>query len=226
MKLNIDKSARKKTPGFDLITAEVASQLPKNVILLLTRIYNSMIRLTYFPALWKFSIIVMIPKPNKPDTPSSYRPISLLPLFSKIFQKLILKRIIPIVESNTPNNQFGFRTNHSIIHQVHLLVDKNSYSLEKKQICTAAFLDMAQAFDKVWHLGPLQTEIHLPLHYYLLFKSYLEDGHFVVRSGPALSEINPIHVGVPQGAVAAPLLFNLFISDQPTTNHTITGDCR
>lgn len=90
-----------------------------------------MIRLTYFPALWKFSIIVMIPKPNKPpDTSSSYRPISLL--FSKIFEKLILKRIIPVIESNTPNNQFGFRTNHSTIHQVHRLVDKISYSLEKK----------------------------------------------------------------------------------------------
>uniref|UniRef100_A0A2S2PCN4 Putative RNA-directed DNA polymerase n=1 Tax=Schizaphis graminum TaxID=13262 RepID=A0A2S2PCN4_SCHGA len=73
VKYTIDKSVRKKTPGFDLITAEVASQLPKKVILLLTHIYNSMIRLTYFPALWKFSIIVMIPKPNKPpDIPSSY----------------------------------------------------------------------------------------------------------------------------------------------------------
>lgn len=120
VKYAIDKSVRKKTPGFDLITAEVASQLPKEVILLLTHIYNSMIRLTYFPTLWKFSIKVMIPKPNKPpDIPSSYRPISLLPLFSKIFEKLILKRIIPVIKSNTPNNQFGFRTNHSTIHQVH-----------------------------------------------------------------------------------------------------------
>ena len=168
----------------------------------------------------------MIPKPNKPpDTPSSYRPISLLPLFSNIFKKLILKRIIPIIELNTPNNQFGFRTNHSTIHQVHRLVNKILYSLEKKQICTAAFLDMAQAFDKVWHQGLLfKLKSIFPPYYYLLFKSYLEDRHFVVRSGPALSEINPIHAGVPQGAVAAPLLFNLFISDQPTTNHTITGD--
>jgi hypothetical protein len=170
-----------------------------------------MIRLTYFPALWKFSIIVMILKPKKPpDTPSSYRPISLLPLFSKIFKKLILKRIIPTIESNTPNNQFGFRTNHNTIHQIHRLVDKISFSLEKKQICTAAFLDMAQAFDKVWHQGPP--------YYYLLFKSYLKDRNFAVRSGSALSEINSIHAGVSQGAVVAPLLFNLYISDQPTTN--------
>lgn len=77
-------SARRKTPGFDLITAEIASRLPKKTLLLLTHIYNSMLRLTYFPILWKFSVIVMILKPNKPpDSPESYRPISLLPLFLK-----------------------------------------------------------------------------------------------------------------------------------------------
>lgn len=136
----------------------------------------------------------MIPKPNKPDTPSSYRPISLLPLFSKIFQKIILKRIIPIVESNTPNNQFGFRTNHSTIHQVHRLVNKILYSLEKKQICTAAFLDMAQAFDKVWHQGLLfKLKSIFPPYYYLLFKSYLEDWHFCCTLWSSLiwNKINP-----------------------------------
>jgi retron-type reverse transcriptase len=63
-----------------------------------------------------------------------------------------------------------------------------------------------------------------PPYYYLLFKSYLENRHFVVSSGSDLSEINPIYAGVPQGAVAVPLLFNLYTSDQPTTNHTSTGN--
>lgn len=63
------------------------------------------------------------------------------------------------------------------------------------------------------------------LHFfYHLFKSYLENRHFTVRSGFSFSEISPICAGVPQGAVAAPLLFNLFTSDQPTTPYTTTGD--
>jgi len=104
-------------------------------------------------------------------------------------------------------------------------VDKISYSLEKIQICTAAFLNMAYAFDKMWHQGLLfKLKSIFPPYYYLSFKSYLEDRHFVVRSGSALSEINPIHARVPQGSVATPLLFNLYISDKSTTNHTITGD--
>ncbi|KAL4156051.1 hypothetical protein QTP88_000092 [Uroleucon formosanum] len=222
----IQKSPRRKTPGYDLITSEVAVKLPKKALLMLTHIYNSMLRLSYFPLLWKFSVIIMILKPGKPpDSPKSYRPISLLPLFSKIFEKIILKRILPVIESNLPNNQFGFRHNHSTIHQIHRLVDNISYALEKKLICTGVFLDVAQAFDTVWHEGLLlKLKTFLPPYYYLLFKSYLKDRHFSVRSASAISEIFPICAGVPQGAVAAPLLFNLYTSDQPTTDYTITGD--
>ncbi|KAL4091142.1 hypothetical protein QTP88_025879 [Uroleucon formosanum] len=222
----INKSARHKTPGYDLITSEVASQLPRKAILSLTHIYNSMLRLSYFPLLWKFSIIIMILKPGKPaDSPSSYRPISLLPFFFKVFEKLTLKRLLPIIDTNLPDNQFGFRNNHSTIHQVHRIVDKISYSLEKKLIYTGAFLDVAQAFDKVWHHGLLfKLKSIFPPSFYLIFKSYLEDRHFSVRYGSALSDISSIKAGVPQGAVAAPLLFNLYTSDQPTTNLTTTGD--
>ncbi|VVC42095.1 Helitron helicase-like domain, partial [Cinara cedri] len=92
---NIKKLLRKKSPGFDLITAEVIRNLPKKTILFLTQIYNAMLRLSYFPLLWKYSIIILILKPEKPpDSPTSYRPISLLPLLSKLFEKLLLKRII------------------------------------------------------------------------------------------------------------------------------------
>jgi hypothetical protein len=59
-----------------------------------TIIYNSMLRLSYFPVTWKFAQIVMLPKPGKPaNETSSYRPIILLPIPSKIFEKLLLNRI-------------------------------------------------------------------------------------------------------------------------------------
>ncbi|KAL1129575.1 hypothetical protein AAG570_012520 [Ranatra chinensis] len=113
---------------------------------------------TYFPLLWKFAHIKMIPKPNKLHTePSAYRPISLLPIFSKLFEKLFLKRLVPIFESQNliPSHQFGFRTSHSTIHQCLHIVDIISSSLEQKQYCGAAFLDVEQAFDRVWHPGLL-----------------------------------------------------------------------
>jgi len=84
---------------------------------------------------------------------------------------------------------------------------------------------MGQAFNKVCHQGHLyKLKTIFPPYYYLLFKSYFEHRHFAVRPGSAISEINPIHAGIPQGAVAAPLLFDLYTLDQPTTNNTIKGD--
>ncbi|KAL4090465.1 hypothetical protein QTP88_025295 [Uroleucon formosanum] len=81
--------------------------------------------LSYFPLIWKFSIIILVPKPNKPpDSTSSFRPISLLPFFAKILERLLLKRILPSVTSNSilPDSQFGFRNAHSTIHQAHRLI--------------------------------------------------------------------------------------------------------
>jgi hypothetical protein len=87
-------------------------QLPKKAIVLLTVIYNSMLRLSYFPVTWKFAQIVMLSKPGKPaNEASSNRPISLLPIPSKIFEKLLLNRIrngTDIIGA-IPDYQFGFR---------------------------------------------------------------------------------------------------------------------
>ncbi|VVC39124.1 Hypothetical protein CINCED_3A019926, partial [Cinara cedri] len=66
IKFAIQKHTHRKSPGFDLITAEEARCLPKRATVLLTHIYNAILRLSYFPLLWKFSKIVLFPKPNKP----------------------------------------------------------------------------------------------------------------------------------------------------------------
>ena len=77
-----------KAPIYDLISGKVLKELPKKAILL-TILYNSILRLSYWPLLWKFAQIVMVPKPGKPvDHATSYRPISLLPIPSKVFQKI------------------------------------------------------------------------------------------------------------------------------------------
>ena len=96
-----------------------------------------MFRLSYYPLTWKFSEIILIPKPNKPpESATSYRPISLLPTLSKVFEKILLKRLLPLATEAKiiPDTQFGFKPNHSTIHQLHRVVDTISSSLEKKTI--------------------------------------------------------------------------------------------
>jgi len=105
-----------------LITGVILKQLPKKAIVKLTHLYNAAFQLKYVPSYWKAAEVIMIPKPGKPvNEVTSYRPISLLPILSKLFEKLLLKRLKPILDKKQiiPTHQFGFRNKHSTIDQVH-----------------------------------------------------------------------------------------------------------
>jgi hypothetical protein len=89
-------------------------------------------------------------------------------------------------------------------------------ALETKQYCSAAFLDISQAFDKVWHTGLLyKLRLALPLNYFLLLKSYLLSRHFLVKVGTDHSALTSINAGVPQGSVLGPLLYLFYTADLP-----------
>jgi hypothetical protein len=152
VKHEINKISTHKTPGYDLIVGEILKHLPRKALLLLTVIYNSMLRLCYYSLQWKFAQIIMILKPGKPNTEiTSYRPISLLPIISKLFKRLLLIKLKASVPISTliPNHQFGFREGHATVQQCHRLVHYIVESMEDKKMCTAVFLDIQQAFDKV-----------------------------------------------------------------------------
>lgn len=139
-----------KSPGYDLVDSTLLKKLPKKGITVITRIFNACLRLTHFPAQWKIAQAVMLIKPGKsPNEISSYRPISLMSTTGKLFEKILLKRMKEHLSSIIPAHQFGFRENHGTVEQVHRLVDEISRSLEGKQYCSAVFLDISQAFDKV-----------------------------------------------------------------------------
>jgi hypothetical protein len=100
IKYFILKMKDKKSPGYDLIINKILKFFPKKSIMLLTYLYNSMLRLSYFPLVWKFSRIILLHKPNKPKNEvSSYRPISLLPVLGKLFEKILHQRIRLITQT-------------------------------------------------------------------------------------------------------------------------------
>lgn len=139
---------------------------------MLALLFNSVLRLGYFPIAWKVSDIIVLPKPGKPiNEVTSYRPISLLPVVSKVFEKLLLQRLKPFLEDAqiVPDHQFGFREKHSTIEQIHRVASTIQRCFQEKKYCSAAFLDISQAFDKVWHKGLLfKLKKLLPHPFYMI----------------------------------------------------------
>lgn len=213
-----------KAPGYDLITGKILKELPENGVRKLLYIINASLRLRYVPNQWKVAEVIMIPKPGKqPNDRKSYRPISLLPTMSKVFEKLILKRLIPILVGRNliPTHQFGFRSKHSTIEQVHRVSNIIEKALNEKKICSGILIDVAQAFDKVWHDG-LNFKLHrdLPEEYSKLLESYITERYFRVKHEEEYSTIRKIEAGVPQGSVLGPTLYILFTRDIPTPPDT------
>lgn len=154
----IRMSNPKKSPGYDLITGRLLKKLPPEGLRFLTFLFNAILRTCFFPPQWKVAQVTMICKPGKsPNDVKSYRPISLLPIPSKIFESLLFQKMMPIIinKSLIPNHQFGFRQKYATIEQILRLTTKIHKEFEAKRYCSAIFLDISQAFDKVWHDGIL-----------------------------------------------------------------------
>ena len=217
----------RKASGHDQISNKAIKELPIKGITLITSIFNAILRLEYYPKAWKISLITLIPKPGKPiHETSSYRPISLLPTLSKLFEKMLTKRLLPLLEDlkTIPDHQFGFRKQHSAIEQIHRLTHKISQDLEKKKYCSAVFLDIEQAFDKVWHEGLLFKLKKILTHtYYSILKSYLTNRLFMIKYLDAITATFPIEAGIPQGSVLGPLLFTIYTADLPTLTEITTA---
>ncbi|CAB0001723.1 unnamed protein product [Nesidiocoris tenuis] len=113
---------------------------------------------------------------------------------------------------------------HSTIDQVHRIVNIIEEALEKKNVCSGIFLDVAQAFDKVWHEG-LNHKLKkmLPYQYVELLESYLSRRYFCIKQEDAYSEPRTINAGVPQGSVIGPLLYLLYTCDLPETEENTTA---
>lgn len=218
VKTEIEKLKLKKSAGPDGVTPYMIRKLPKKGVIFITYIFNAMFRLSHFPSFWKQAMVIMINKPGKPpEEIGSYRPISLLCVLSKVFERILLVRLRPHMDEVIPDTQFGFRTGHSTMEQCHRVVDYIRKGFEGKEYVSAAFLDVQEAFDRVWTTGLLyKIKSYFEAPTYVLLKSYLANRQFFVKVGEEISEIGQISAGVPQGSVIGPHLFNFYTSDMPT----------
>jgi hypothetical protein len=181
----IKQLSSRKASGYGLITGRILNELPDVGMRAITLIFNSIVRTGYFLGQWKVSQIIRILKPGKPaDEVMSYRPINLLPIFSKLYEKLFLTRIQPTVHDKRiiPDHQFGFRQKHATIEQVHRIINIINRAMGRNKYCTAAFIDISQAFEKVWYKGLLyKLNTLFPDNVHKILKSYLENRYFLIK---------------------------------------------
>jgi hypothetical protein len=142
----------KKAPGPDELKAPIFKNLPRIAIVALTVIFNNCMRAHHFPPAWKHATTVMIPKPGKdPTNPLSYRPISLLNIAGKVFEKILSTRLKNFLEINNllPPEQFGFRSERSTINPILEFHTDTTRHANLKEHTLAVFLDIERAFDRV-----------------------------------------------------------------------------
>ncbi|GBN55988.1 RNA-directed DNA polymerase from mobile element jockey [Araneus ventricosus] len=211
-----------KSPGLDQISNRMLKNLPLKFILYITFLLNVLMQNCYFPNCWKTAVVVPIPKPNSDlSLPQNYRPISLLSCLSKVFESVLLRRLNQFLDDNNIiiSEQFGFRkklsTNHQLVRVTELIHD----GFEKSETTGALFLDIAKAFDKIWHDGLLLKLMRLGVSAQLIkiLRSYLTSRNFQVRINHIISSPRPILSGCAQGSLLSPTLFNIYVNDIPKT---------
>ena len=210
-------SLKDSAPGYDELPGSIMKRCSEHFITPLVYLINTSLRQGIFPKELKVAKIIPIYKSDNEQLIENYRPISVLPYFSKIYEKIVSLHVTDFLENDNIlyDKQFGFRRYHSTSHAIITLVDKVSKALDSGKFVVGVFLDLKKAFDTVDH-GILLNKLYAlgirgDLHKW--FKSYLSGRSQYVYYNDNKSDVLPITHGVPQGSILGPLLFIIYVND-------------
>ncbi len=207
----------KTSSGFDKISMKLIKSIKNVLAEPLTIVINQMLNTGIFPDLLKIAKISPIYKKDDETVFSNYRPISLLPSISKIFEKVIFTQTYDFFQKEKLfyHSQYGFRNEHSTEFAAMEIVDRIMTEMDKNETPINIYLDLSKAFDTLDHQILLKKMEHYGVRdtSFNLFQNYLTNRKQYVEYDDIKSNMLEISTGVPQGSILGPLLFIIYIND-------------
>ena len=218
--LNILRSLNpNKAHGWDEISVRMIKLSDDALVLPLKIIFANCLRRGLFPEIWKHANVVPVHKKNEKNLKGNYRPISLLPIFGKILEKLVYDSLYTHLVSCEvlDPNQSGFRPGDSTVNQLLSITHTifQAFDCNPPLDVRSVYLDISKAFDRVWHDGLIYKlkRCGVSGQLLLLIQSFLGGRKQRTVLNGQSSNWGDISAGVPQGSILGPLFFLVYIND-------------
>ena len=210
VKKEIENLDNKKSSTYGSIPATILKQCVNGYLPHLTNSINNSIQHSSFPQELKLSEVIPVYKKLNLLQKENYRPVSLLPHVSKVFERIIHK-----LTNCTTDKRAHFRKSHGTQNSLVVMLEQWKRALDKGEYVSALFMDLSKAFDTINHdllIAKLKA-YGFSKEALKLMKSYLKNRKQKVQINNKFSSERDVIAGVPQGSIDGPLLFNLFIND-------------